>query len=54
MGDRTCFKCSMLNDCNILEIMKDVEGNVFVQVLNTYAKVCDKYFNPKEKSYEKV
>ena len=31
MGDRTCFKCSRLNDCNILEIMKDVEGNVLLK-----------------------
>ena len=42
MGDRTCFKCSRLNDCNILEIMKDVFGTEDID-RTVSQKNCEKW-----------
>lgn len=48
MENRTCFKCNKLSDCKKLEELKDENGRVNVQVLNTFASDCSDYFNPKE------
>ena len=48
MGNKTCFKCFNLSNCQILKKFEDENGRVNIQVLEAYADDCSKYFNPNE------